>query len=199
MNNIILMGLKNCGKTTASRIISRSLSIPALDTDEIIFELYKKSPRELYSEKGEAGFLEAEAKACEVLCEKLSSGAVEKAVIATGGGICTNHRALSALRGEGVFVFLSARESLIQKRVFAKAVTQKDGSFTNIPAYIKKKNPASLEDAKRLFHEFFTERNRLYEKIADVTVDVSRGTREEIAQNIIQKTGEYFARRGAAV
>lgn len=192
MDNIILMGLKHCGKSTQARIISDILSVPAYDTDELIFKLYKKSPREIYNTKGKEGFLEAEAKACEALEKKLRADPSGRAVVATGGGICTNDKALEYLRSAGVLVFLSAKEDVIQKRVFKGAKVQKDGSIANIPAYIKKENPASLEDAKKLFHGFFTERNELYGKIANITVDVSHGTKKENAQQIIRKAEEYI-------
>lgn len=194
MNSIILMGLKHCGKSTAARVISNILSIPAFDTDDVIFELYGKSPREIYSLQGQTSFLEAESCACGELSKRLSSTRADRAVIATGGGICTNEKALLALRGAGVFVFLRADESIIQRRVFSKAKVQDDGSIVNIPAYIKQRNPASLEDAARIFHGFFTERNKLYEEISDITVDVSRGTKGECARRIIKEADGYFAR-----
>ena len=62
--SIILMGIKHCGKSTQGRIISKKLSVPFFDTDDVVFEMTGKTPRQIYTELGNEGFQEAEEKAC---------------------------------------------------------------------------------------------------------------------------------------
>mgnify|MGYP003541431241 FL=1 len=65
MKTIVLMGIKHCGKSTQGKIISQKLGLPFYDTDDVITLLTGKTPREIYTEKGAEGFMEAEKYACE--------------------------------------------------------------------------------------------------------------------------------------
>ena len=47
--SIVLMGIKHCGKSTQGRIISKKLSVPFFDTDDVILEMTGKTPRQIYT------------------------------------------------------------------------------------------------------------------------------------------------------
>lgn len=184
--SIILMGIKHCGKSTQGRIISKKLSVPFFDTDDVIFEMTGKTPRQIYTELGNEGFQEAEEKACSFLLEKINSSAEKNAVIATGGGICTNKKALDVLKKIGTFVFLKTPERIASFRVLREISVAQDGTLLNIPAFIAKKNPRSVADAKKIFHDFFIERECIYEQLADVVIDMSSSSKEANAAKIIE-------------
>lgn len=184
--SIILMGIKHCGKSTQGRIISKKLSVPFFDTDDVIFEMTGKTPRQIYTELGNEGFQEAEEKACSFLQEKINSSAEKNAVIATGGGICTNKKALDVLKKIGTFVFLKTPERIASFRVLREISVAQDGSLLNVPAFIAKKNPRSIADAKKIFHDFFIERELIYEQLADVIIDMSGSSKEANARKIIE-------------
>lgn len=184
--SIILMGIKHCGKSTQGRIISKKLSVPFFDTDDVVFEMTGKTPRQIYTELGNEGFQEAEEKACSFLLEKINSSAEKNAVIATGGGICGNKKALDVLKKIGTFVFLKTPERIASFRVLREISVAQDGTLLNIPAFIAKKNPRSVADAKKIFHDFFIERECIYEQLADVVIDMSSSSKEANAAKIIE-------------
>lgn len=184
--SIILMGIKHCGKSTQGRIISKKLSVPFFDTDDVIFEMTGKTPRQIYTELGNEGFHKAEEKACSFLLEKINSSAEKNAVIATGGGICGNKKALDVLKKIGTFVFLKTPERIASFRVLREISVAQDGTLLNVPAFIAKKNPRSVADAKKIFHDFFIERECIYEQLADVVIDMSSSSKEANAAKIIE-------------
>ena len=184
--SIILMGIKHCGKSTQGRIISKKLSVPFFDTDDVVFEMTGKTPRQIYTELGNEGFQEAEEKACSFLLEKINSSAEKNAVIATGGGICGNKKALDVLKKIGTFVFLKTPERIASFRVLREISVAQDGTLLNVPAFIAKKNPRSVADAKKVFHDFFIERECIYEQLADVVIDMSSSSKEANAAKIIE-------------
>lgn len=184
--SIILMGIKHCGKSTQGRIISKKLSVPFFDTDDVVFEMTGKTPRQIYTELGNEGFQEAEEKACSFLLEKINSSAEKNAVIATGGGICGNKKALDVLKKIGTFVFLRTPERIASFRVLREISVAQDGTLLNVPAFIAKKNPRSVADAKKIFHDFFIERECIYEQLADVVIDMSSSSKEANAAKIIE-------------
>ncbi|WP_296662284.1 MULTISPECIES: shikimate kinase [unclassified Treponema] len=190
--SIILMGIKHCGKSTQGRIISKKLSVPFFDTDDVIFEMTGKTPRQIYTELGNEGFQEAEQKACLLLQEKINSSAKKNAVIATGGGICTNKKALDILKKIGTFVFLKTPERIASFRVLREISVAQDGMLLNVPAFIAKKNPRSIVDAKKIFHDFFIERELIYEQLADVVIDMSGSSKEANAAKIIETVSAKF-------
>lgn len=184
--SIVLMGIKHCGKSTQGRIISKKLSVPFFDTDDVILEMTGKTPRQIYTEFGNEGFQDAEEKACSFLLEKINSSAEKNAVIATGGGICGNKKALDVLRKIGAFVFLKTPERIASFRVLREISVAQDGTLSNVPAFIAKKNPRSIADAKKNFHDFFIERECIYEQLADVVIDMSGSSKESNAAKIIE-------------
>lgn len=184
--SIVLMGIKHCGKSTQGRIISKKLSVPFFDTDDVILEMTGKTPRQIYTEFGNEGFKDAEEKACSFLLEKINSSAEKNAVIATGGGICGNKKALDVLRKIGAFVFLKTPERIASFRVLREISVAQDGTLSNVPAFIAKKNPRSIADAKKIFHDFFIERECIYEQLADVVIDMSGSSKESNAAKIIE-------------
>lgn len=184
--SIILMGIKHCGKSTQGRIISKKLSVPFFDTDDVVFEMTGKTPRQIYTELGNEGFQEAEEKACSFLLEKINSSAEKNAVIATGGGICGNKKALDVLKKIGTFVFLKTPERIASFRVLREISVAQDGTLLNVPAFIAKKDPRSVADAKKIFHDFFIERECIYEQLADVVIDMSSSSKEANAAKIIE-------------
>lgn len=182
--SIILMGIKHCGKSTQGKLIASKLDLAFYDTDDVIAALTGKSARDIFSGQGEAAFKDAEICACRHV-----AGIVKKdggrAVIATGGGICNNAPALEVLRPLGTFVFLIAPEQVAADRILKEARTQPDGTPENLPAYIAKRNPRSMDEARRMFHEFYEERTRLYAGIADCSVRMENDSKQANADRII--------------
>ena len=181
---IALMGIKHCGKSTQGKILAKKFNVDFYDTDDVITEQTGKTPRQIYTELGEEGFKTAEKNACCLITQKLSASAFP-AVIATGGGICNNSTALFELHKVSTFIFLDSPEKTAAKRILSEVKTEADGSLTNLPAYIAKKNPHSLSEVRTFFHEFFEERVRMYRGIADFSVSIKSATKSANTQQIL--------------
>lgn len=177
MSSIILLGIKHCGKSTQGKLLAKHFGCPFFDTDDEITLNTGKSPREIYTEQGKDAFLKAEKDACEALAEKIpnqnhkeSSEKTVEAVIATGGGICNNGNALDELRKIGKFIFLDIDEKTAANRIIWEIKYDSDGSMKNLPAYIANKNPKNVQDVRSIFHDFYEERQKIYESICDIKV-----------------------------
>ncbi len=100
MENIILIGMPACGKSTVGRLLASKLSRPFFDADtEIVRRLGCNIPT-FFAREGEAAFRRVEA---EVLAEL---GKRSGCVIATGGGCVTREENYDSLHQNGVMIWL---------------------------------------------------------------------------------------------
>lgn len=98
--NIILIGMPGCGKTTVGKLIAEKLDRPLIDTDDIVTEMAGKSIPDIFSKHGEEYFRELEHEAIK------KAGKQTGVVIATGGGAPTFERNIPPLRQNGCIFFL---------------------------------------------------------------------------------------------
>ncbi|MBQ5384662.1 MAG: shikimate kinase [Treponema sp.] len=185
MKSIILMGIKHCGKSTQAKLLGKEFKMPVYDTDNLIEDETGFSPREIFTNDGEAAFKEAEAQACAHLKEELLKSG-KSAVIATGGGICNNAGAVEILKSLGICVFLKTDEKIAADRIVNEASVLPDGSIKNLPAYIAKKNPRSISEVREIFHAFHEERTKIYSTVADITVDMANAPRWFNTKQIVE-------------
>ena len=100
MENIILIGMPGCGKSTVGRTLADKLGRRFADADEEIIRLAGKSIPDIFREDGEEGFREWETKAL------ISLGKQSGLVIATGGGCVTQLRNYPFLHQNGTIFWL---------------------------------------------------------------------------------------------
>ena len=100
MNNIILIGMTGCGKSTVGAELARLTGREMLDTDAMVKEKTGRTPSEIIREDGEAAFRKIETE-CVAEAGKLSGR-----IIATGGGVPTRPENTDLLRQNGRIVFL---------------------------------------------------------------------------------------------
>jgi shikimate dehydrogenase len=100
MENIILVGMPGCGKSTVGRILANSTGKKFADTDEEIVRLSGRTPAEIIREDGEDAFRQIEH---EAICRL---GKLSGYVIATGGGVVTRTENYAPLHQNGILVFL---------------------------------------------------------------------------------------------
>ncbi len=100
MENIILIGMPGCGKTTIGQALATALHRPFYDADDQVVEKTGQSIPALFAAGGEAGF---RAEETAVLAE-LGKGS--GAVIATGGGYVTREENYPLLHQNGTIIWL---------------------------------------------------------------------------------------------
>ncbi len=98
--NVVLIGMPGCGKSTIGKRLAFQLSKRFIDTDEEILKQIGISIPEFFERYGESKFREIETK----IIKELS--AVQNAVIATGGGAILNTANIDFLKENGVVFFI---------------------------------------------------------------------------------------------
>ena len=100
MENIVLIGMPGCGKSTTGKLLAEHLGKRFVDADDAIIARAGMSIPEIFSRDGEAGFRALET---EILAEL---GKQAGLVIATGGGCVTQEHNYDLLHQNGRIIWL---------------------------------------------------------------------------------------------
>jgi len=166
--SIVLIGMMGAGKSAVGCCLQRRTGLALLDTDEIVSSKFRMSIPEIFAKHGENKFREAEAKALRAMAMP------KHTIIVTGGGIVLQQENVELLRRMGVIVWLDGNEDTL----FARASRERNRPL------LQTKNP------RKTFSQIFDARRSLYGDIADIRVDTSVLTDEEIAVAILSKLGK---------
>lgn len=161
--NIVLCGMMGVGKTTVGIKIARLTGREFCDTDNVIVQKYGNIS-DIFATHGEGYFrgLERQTIAEITACDNL--------VIATGGGALLDENNVSLCKKSGKIVYLRASAQTLVERLKA------DNSRPLLH---------SGEPLLNRIQGLLRVRTPLYEKAADLTVDVDGKTPEAIAEEII--------------
>ena len=171
--NIVICGMKHCGKSTHGEFIARRLSCPFLDTDNLLetkyFELEKNplNSREIYNLHGGDYFRELEAGVIHSLIDEADENKTQ--VIALGGGVPSNPKLGDELKNLGHFVYLKNKPEILFKRIARKG----------LPSFLQGENPYEK------FLELYRERERRYIELSDLTVEFNEDVPKNKAGYII--------------
>ena len=109
MENIVLIGMPGCGKSTVGKILAEKTGKKFVDADAEIVKTAGNPIPEIFAEGGEAAFRAVETKVLAAL------GKQSGCVIATGGGCVTRQENLPLLRQNGSLFWLKREIGLLPK------------------------------------------------------------------------------------
>ena len=175
--SIVLIGMMGAGKSSVGQCLSRRTDLALYDIDRIVTASFGMSIPEIFTKHGEKKFRQAETEA--LCCIRTE----EQKIIITGGGIVLRKENIEILRSQGVIVWLDADEETLYARASRKQ---------NRPL-LHTKNP------RRAFSQMLRARRLLYAKIADIRVDTSVLTKQEVAVAILSKLGKLSPKPGSSV
>jgi shikimate kinase len=168
--NIILIGYRGTGKTAVGKALSRKLGRPFYDADVFLEEKLDRTISDMVAQDGWAFFRAREKETIREL------SALEQSVIATGGGAVMDKDNVDCLANNGLFVLLKADISTMIERIQADETSQQQR-----PDLV---DGGIYEETKTMI----TQRMPTYEKVADMAVDTTRLTIDEVVDIIMQNT-----------
>ncbi len=159
MNNIILIGMPGCGKSTVGVLLAKILGYAFIDSDLLIQAKEGKKLYQIINENGEEYFKSAENSVNASIC-------ATNTVIATGGSVVYCNEAMEHLKSIGTVVYIKITPEQLLNRINNIATR----------GVVIKKGETLLD--------LYRERSPLYEKYADITVEGSDDGILENAESI---------------
>lgn len=157
--NIVLIGMPSCGKSTIGKLLSSELNKKYIDTDFEIEKIINMSISDFINQQGEQKFREIEK---QVVSDVSKYNGV---VISTGGGVILDNENVERLKYNGRLFFINR-------------------SIENLKATDSRPLTSTLEKLKQIFDI----RLPLYKKAADYEIngDIELDDKLEIIKNILK-------------
>lgn len=162
--NIILIGMPGAGKSTLGVVLAKILGYEFIDADLLIQGKLDKTLQKIIDACGPDGFIEVEN---EVLCTLSAS----HAIIATGGSAVYSDEAMKHLSSIGTVVYLQVSYEELESRL---------GGLHERGVVMKNGMGMSLSD-------LYEERLPLYEKYADLTIDINGLSVRDAARKVVDQ------------
>ncbi len=172
---IVLIGFKHTGKSVVGRALADKLAVPFLDLDQKIESLYetqfneKCTCRQIMQNKGEDFFRSLEGAALSQVVD------LKPSVISLGGGAPLSVENQEVIKSCIVIHLTSPREV-----VFERICRGGQPAFFN-----------SGEDLLESFNRMWDDRQQIYEKIRNFTVE-NDGSVDEAVFSLIKKLERYI-------
>jgi len=158
--NIVFIGMPSCGKSTASKAISKILCKERIDIDEEIEQQYDLSICEIFNSKGEEYFRKLETSIIKNIFN------LNGKIISLGGGSLLTKENVPFILRNSLLIFLDRDLSLLkanQNAIKSRPLLKDNNSFDTLfkeryPLYLKYadiviKNNGSHHDTKKLILE----------------------------------------------
>ena len=162
MNNVTLIGMPGCGKSTIGVVLAKVLGYRFVDTDLLIQEREGMLLHEIIREKGTDAFARIEE-------EVNAHVRGNKIVIATGGSVVYGQKAMEHLRSISTVVYIRLPFAEFEHRL------------GNI-----RRRGVLLREGQTLT-DLYEERCPLYEKYAHIAVDAMGMNVEQLMDEIVKR------------
>jgi shikimate kinase len=166
MKNVILIGYRCTGKSTAGKKLAERLARPFFDTDNLIARQSGTTIVEIVKEGGWELFRKKEKDVIQSLSHE------KNAVIAAGGGTFDDKENRDMMKKNGLFICLTGDVDTLVKRM----------SHDKKSPHLRP--PLSDDDIYRETTRILNKRTPIYRQIADYTVDTSERTNDEVVDEI---------------
>jgi shikimate kinase len=163
--SIVLIGMMGAGKSSVGRCLQGRTKLALAEIDDIVASHFGTSIPEIFSKYGEQVFRKAETEALRKMAP------AKQTIIVTGGGIVLREENVDLLKQLGVVVWLDCNVETLFERALRSG---------NRPL-LRGENPTEE------FTQMLQARLPLYAKIAQIRVDTSMLTDEEVAVAILSK------------
>lgn len=160
MENIVLIGMPGCGKSTVGVLLAKAVAKRFVDTDLLLQEVEDRRLQQILDEKGMDYFLQAEEN---IMLQVEESDSV----VATGGSAVYSAPGMRRMKQTGAVIYLKLSLSSIEKRL--------DNIQTRGIALGPDETIASL----------YEKRIPLYERYADIIVEAEGLEAEAVVTQII--------------
>lgn len=164
MDNLVLIGMPGCGKSTVGVVLAKTMNLEFIDSDILIQKTHGKRLSQIIEEVGDDGFRQVEN-------DVNASIDCHHTVIATGGSVIYGEEAMEHLKKIGTVIYLKLGYENLEERLgdlHARGVTIKPGW--------------TLRD-------LYNERCPMYEKWADITVCCDGHRLREVVADLKQQLG----------
>jgi shikimate kinase len=161
-DNIILIGMPSCGKSTVGVVLAKALGYGFVDSDLVIQERTGRLLSEIIDEQGVEVFNQIEN-------EVNASLDYHKTVIATGGSVIYGKEAMEHLSEIGTVVYISLPYEVLCERI---------GDLTA--------RGVSIHDGQS-FRQLYEERLPLYQQYGEITVEAEGLSIREVVHALKEK------------
>ena len=166
-DHIFFVGFLGAGKSTLARNLGTLFHRPHVDTDRLVERALRKSVSEIFAQEGEEAFRDAETRELSRLASRKSL------LVSCGGGIVERPENERLMHEMGVVVFLDG---------------DLEDSLRQIRCPERRPDLGTAEHAA----EVYRRRRPLYERAADLTIDIRNKTFEQVAS----ESGQMLWERG---
>jgi shikimate kinase len=164
--NVVLIGCRGTGKSTAGKIVAARLGRILVSTDVEIVKLVGQSIPEIVKHNGWEYFRDLEAKVCQEFAGRTGL------VIDTGGGVILRSRNVEILKETGTLFWLTALVSTITERI---GQDSQRPSLTGDKSFLDE-----IQDVLR-------ERTPKYQAAADYVIETDGRSATQVADEILAR------------
>ncbi|RYY75675.1 MAG: shikimate kinase [Gammaproteobacteria bacterium] len=170
--SVILIGMPGSGKSTLGIQLAKMLAKDFIDTDLLIQTKHGQTLQDIINNQGYLALRDIEE-------QVLLDTHYPNHIIATGGSAVYSEKAMQHLHHYGQIIFLDVALSELKSRV------------SNIDTRGLARRPGQT------FEELYEERQKLYERYANITINCTGKSQKEILDLIIYEDTEVYMDKDA--